>query len=97
MFETDPLWSKMSLSIKHNNFESISKYPIFFTDPVCACGVGGRYKPELQKDYFCLVSRFSTKKCPNHLIGEFCNYMRHKSTFRLVFYSFTVFLSQTMS
>ena len=26
---------------------------------------------ELQKDYFCLVSRFSTVKCPNHVFGEF--------------------------
>ena len=25
---------------------------------------------ELQKDYFCPVSRFSTKKCPNHAFGE---------------------------
>ena len=25
---------------------------------------------ELQKDYFCPVSGFSTEKCPNHVFGE---------------------------
>ena len=35
----------------------------------------GMLKPELQKDYFCPVSQFSTEKCPNHTFGEFCNYM----------------------
>ena len=52
---------------------------------------------ELQKDYFCPVSRFSNEKCPNHLFCEFCNNMKHKSTFRLVFYSFIAFLSWTVS
>ena len=48
---------------------------------------------DLQKDYFCPVSQFSTVKCPNHAFGEFCSNMRHKSKLRLVFYSIRVFLS----
>ena len=54
-------------------------------------------QPELQNDYFGLVSQFSTKKCPNHAFGEFCSIMKHKSKLRLVLYSFIVFLSWTVS
>ena len=54
-------------------------------------------QPELQNDYFGLVSQFSTKKCPNHAFGEFCSIMKHKSKLRLVFYSFIVFLCWNVS
>ena len=47
---------------------------------------------ELQKDYFCPVSWFSTEKCLNHVYGKFCHNMRHKSKHRL-FCSFMVIWS----
>ena len=43
-------------------------------------------RSELQKDYFCPVSGFSTGKCPNHVFGQFCHNLRHKSNHRLLFF-----------
>ena len=43
---------------------------------------------ELRKDYFCPVSGFSTKICPNHVFGNFCQNLRNKSKHWLVFYQF---------
>ena len=45
---------------------------------------------ELQKDYFCRVSPFSTQKCPNHVFSKFGHYVRHKNKDRLVLCSFIV-------
>ena len=43
-------------------------------------------EPKLQKDYFGPVSGFSTGKCPNHVFGQFCHNLRHKSNHRLLFF-----------
>ena len=56
-----------------------------------------KWEPELQKDYPCPVSWFSTKKCPNHVFCEFGHNMRHKSTHRLAFCSFMVTWSWIVS
>ena len=53
--------------------------------------------PELQKDYFCTVSGFSTEKCPNHVFGEFSWYMRHKSNPRILFQSFLIIWSNCVN
>ena len=46
-----------------------------------------RIRPELQKDFFRPVSRFSTKKCPILVSAEFCHNMTHKIEQMLVFFS----------
>ena len=59
---------------------------VFINDIDIACEV-----TEVQKEYFCPVSGFSTKKCPKYVFGEFRHDMKHKSKHRLVFthsYSF---------
>ena len=37
---------------------------------------------------FCPVSKFSSEKCPNHVVGEFCRNMSYQIEHTLVFYSF---------
>ena len=54
---------------------------------------GGAFKTELQKVYFRPVSGFLTEKCPNHVIGEFCRNMWHKSKHRHVLFSSIVICS----
>ena len=48
---------------------------------------------ELQIDYFCPVSWFSTKKCPNYVYNDIFPDIRHKSKYRLVLCSFMVIWS----
>ena len=48
---------------------------------------------ELQKDYFCPVSWFSTEKCPNQVYNDIFPNIKHKSKYRLVLCSFMVIWS----
>ena len=45
----------------------------FFQDLPEICFICLRVDSELRKDYFCPVSLFSNKKCPNHVYDEICH------------------------
>ena len=42
---------------------------------------------ELQKDFFCPVSRFITRTCTNYVFSEFCHYLTYEIEQRHVFFS----------
>ena len=50
-----------------------------------------KLKYRVAKKFCCPVSGFLTEKCQNNIFGEFCQYMRHKSKYRLLFKSFLSF------